>query len=281
MSLEGLFHESFEPAKQASASLDHLIALTVRGGWPGSIGLPARAAAELPRAYIDSILQDDLHRVDDIKRDLQKVECLLRSLARNESTVASNAALRRDMQETDGETINEDTIADYLGLLQRMFLRDDTPAFDPNLRSSVHVGKAVKRHFADPSLAVAALGATAAMLKKDLNTFGFLFEALCERDLRIYAESFGGKLFHYHDGAGREIDAVVEHPDGSWAAIEIKLGAYQADQAADKLLAARSFIAADPKAIPPAVLCVVTGLGDYAYRRDDRVYVVPVTMLGA
>ena len=279
VSLEALFHGEITPQKQGHASLQNLIHLIVRGGWPGSLGLPIKAAAELPKAYLSSIITDDLHRMDGSRKDQQKIFRLLRSLARNESTVVSNATLRRDIRDTDGETINEETIADYLNLLQRMFLRLDQPAFDPNMRSSVRVGKSVKRHFVDPSLAVAAMEASDEMLGKDLNTLGFLFEALCERDLQIYAADFHGKLFHYRDGAGREIDAVVEHPDGSWAAIEIKLGGNQIDQAAEGLLNIRAAMENDPKAKPPKVLCVICGLGEYAYQRKDGVFVVPITML--
>jgi predicted AAA+ superfamily ATPase len=279
VSLEALFDGDITPQRQEPSSLERLIHLIVRGGWPGSLGLPIKAAAELPKAYLSSIITDDLHRIDGNKKDQQKVYRLLRSLARNESTVVSNAALRRDIQDIDGETINEETLADYLNLLQRMFLRHDQPAFDPNMRSSVRVGKSVKRHFADPSLAVAAMEVSDEMLGKDLNTLGFLFEALCERDLQIYAADFHGKLFHYRDGTGREIDAVVEHPDGSWAAIEIKLGGNQVDRAAEGLLAIRTAMKNNPGAKPPKVLCVICGLGEYAYQRKDGVFVIPITML--
>jgi predicted AAA+ superfamily ATPase len=279
VSLKALFDGGFTPQRQEPTTLEQLIHLIVRGGWPGSLGLPAKAASELPRAYLSSIITDDLHRIDGSRKDQQKVYRLLRSLARNESTVVSNATLRRDIQDVDGETINEDTIADYLNLLQRMFLRNDQPAFDPNMRSSVRVGKSVKRHFVDPSLAVAAMEISGEMLGKDLNTLGFLFEALCERDLQIYAADFQGKHFHYRDGTGREIDAVVEHPDGSWAAIEIKLGGKQVDQASENLVAIRAAMENSPGAKPPKVLCVLCGLGEYAYQREDGVFVVPITML--
>ncbi len=167
----------------------------------------------------------------------------------------------------------------YLDALRRLFLIDDQQAFNPNMRSSVRVGKTPKRHLADPSLAVAALGATAETLANDLNTFGFLFEAMCERDLRVYAQCAGGELYHYRDGRGREIDAVVTAPDGRWAAVEIKLGAHQIDEAASKLLALQCDMRADQHAIPPSILCVVCGMTAYAYTRPDGVYVVPITAL--
>lgn len=268
------------PARTTQApSLEHLIALCVRGGWPGSLGLPAKAAAELPRAYLSSVIEDDIHRLEGIQRDRQKMWMLLRSLARNESTLATNATLRRDMLETDGETIHVETVAEYLNVLERMFLREDQGAFDPNMRSSVRVGKSKKRHFVDPSLAVAALGATPGMLLDDLNTFGFLFEALCERDLQIYASALNAQLFHYRDASGREIDAVIECEDGTWGAFEIKLGQDKIDEAAKHLLHIRQLMTDDPRAKPPAILCVICGLGEYAYTRADGVMVAPITSL--
>ena len=177
------------------------------------------------------------------------------------------------------ESIHVDTVSDYLDAFHRLFVLEDQRAFDPNLRSSVRVGKSVKRHFVDPSLAVAALGATQDRLKGDLHTFGFLFEALCVRDLRIYSESFGAQIFHYRDDSGREIDAVVELPDGTWGAFEIKLGANQIDEAARGLLSIRDLMKADPTAKPPELLCVICGLGNAAYVREDGVRVVPLSAL--
>ena len=152
-------------------------------------------------------------------------------------------------------------------------------AFNPNLRSSVRVGKSAKRHFVDPSLAAAALGATPERLLNDLNTYGLLFEAMCIRDLRVYAESFNAQLFHYRDDTGREIDAVIELPDGNWGAFEIKLGANQIDAAAKDLLELKKLMAADPKAKAPEILCIICGLANFAYTREDGVMVVPITAL--
>ena len=160
-----------------------------------------------------------------------------------------------------------------------MFITDNQPPFATGVRSSVRVKQAVKRHFSDPSLACALLKVTPASLLGDLETLGFLFEALCERDLKIYAEAFGGSLYHYQDYNGKEIDAVIEMPDGGWCAFEIKLGANQIDDAANNLLDIKRAFEEDPKAKPPAILCVLCGLTSAAYHRPDGVYVVPITAL--
>ena len=160
-----------------------------------------------------------------------------------------------------------------------MFIIDDQPPFSPEVRSSVRLKQSVKRHFVDPSLAASLLNCTVESLMGDLTTLGFLFEALCERDLRIYAESFGGALYHYQDYRGKEIDAVVQNPDGEWAAFEIKLGANQIDGAAEGLLKLQNDFSNDPKGRPPKFLGVICGISNAAYRRPDGVYVIPITAL--
>ena len=220
-----------------------------------------------------------MFRIDGIRRNKTKLRLLLRSLARNETTTATNKTLKNDIKEVDDEDIDVETVKEYLDLFERLFLTDNQPPFSAGIRSSVRVKQAVKRHFSDPSLACALLKVTPTSLLGDLETLGFLFEALCERDLKIYAESFGGSLYHYQDYHSREIDAVIELPDGQWCAFEIKLGANQIDAAAENLLLIQKEIAADPKGKPPAVLCVLCGMSNAAYRRPDGVFVVPLTAL--
>ena len=246
VSLERLCRGELTPAMTGEVDLKALIALIIRGGWPGSLGLPSEQAALLPGAYLDAVIDDDVYRMDGVKRDTQKMRQLLRSLARNESTTATNKTLMRDIKAVDDEDIDGNTVAAYLDIFQRLFLTDNQPPFSTGIRSSVRVKQAEKRHFADPSLACALLKATPAGLLGDLETLGFLFEALCERDLRIYAESFGAQLYHYQDYKNQEIDAVVELPDGQWCAFEIKLGANQIDAAALNLLEIKKQIEADP-----------------------------------
>ena len=281
VSLEQLCHGALTPAMTGEVDLKRLIGLIVRGGWPGSLGLPPEQAALLPAQYLDAVIDDDVYRIDGIKRDTQKMRLLLRSLARNESTTATNKTLMRDIKAVDDEDIDANTVAAYLDIFKRLFLTENQPPFSSSIRSSVRVKQAEKRHFADPSLACALLKATPAGLLGDLETLGFLFEALCERDLRIYAESFGAHLYHYQDYKNQEIDAVIELPDGQWCAFEIKLGANQIDAVADNLLVIQRQIEADPEGKPPAVLCVLCGMANAAYQRPDGVFVVPITALRA
>ena len=259
-------------------SLMHLLELIVRGGWPGNLGTKYPDSGILPASYIRAILDDDANRLDGSRRDSRKMELLLRSLARNESTTATNRTLKKDIKDIDDEDINSDTIAAYLDVFKRLFLTDNQPPFSSNIRSSTRVKQAEKRHLADPSLSAALLGATPEKLVNDLETAGLLFEALCERDLRVYAESLGAALYHYQDYANREIDAVVETVDGEWFAFEIKLGANQIDAAAAGLLSVCDSIAAGGGK-PPKELCVVCGLSSAAYKRPDGVFVVPITSL--
>ncbi len=279
VSLQKLCNGELTPAMTGAVDLRKLIELIIRGGWPGSIHVPIEQAALLPAEYLNAVIDDDVYRIDGIKRNTTKMRLLLRSLARNESTTVTNKTLKNDIKEKDDEDIDVETVKEYLDIFERLFLTDNQPPFSSGVRSSTRIKQAVKRHFSDPSLACSLLKLTPASLLGDLETLGFLFEALCERDLKIYAESFGGNLYHYQDYLGKEIDAVIEMPDGAWCAFEIKLGANQIDEAAKSLLNIKKAFEDDPKGKPPAVLCVVCGLSSAAYQRPDGVYVVPITAL--
>ena len=279
VSLENLCNGEIKPAICGEVDIRQLIYYVVRGGWPGNIGVERENAQILPESYINAILDDDIQRLDNIKYDKQKMRLLLKSLARNESTTATKSRLLKDIKDTDDETLDRVTVTTYLNAFERLFLIDNQPPFSENIRSSVRVKQAEKRHFCDPALACVLLKASQERLLNDLNTFGFLFEAMCERDLKIYAESFGAKVYHYQDYQNREIDAVVELNDGSWCAFEIKLGANQIDESADNLIKIRDEIKEDPKGIPPKSLCVICGMSNAAYQRPDGVFVVPITAL--
>ena len=279
VSLQELCRGQLSPAMTGDVALAHLIELIIRGGWPGSLGLSAEQAALLPTEYLTAVIDDDVFRIDNVRRNKQKMRLLLRSLARNESTTVTNKTLIRDIKTVDDEEIDANTVSAYLDIFNRLFITENQPPFAPSMRSSVRIKQAEKRHFTDPSLACSLLKATPASLLGDLETLGFLFEGLCERDLRIYAESFGASLYHYQDYSGKEIDAVVELSDGSWCAFEIKLGAHQIDAAAEGLLNIKKQFEDDPKGKPPAVLCVLCGMSNAAYRRPDGVFVVPITAL--
>lgn len=278
VSLKELCEGKVRPALTGEVDLRDIIDFIVRGGWPGSQNLSLKEAALVPKEYIDVILKNDIQVLDDVKRDYEKMRLLMRSLARNESTTASVSTLIKDVMAHDQGSIDRETIRIYIDVLQRLFLIENQPPFGEKLRSSVRIKQAEKRHLADPSLAVALLGATAETLLQDLETLGFLFESLCERDLRVYAESFGAKLYHYQDYANREIDAVISLQDGTWCAFEIKLGANQIDEAALKLTKVSEEIE-QAGGKPPAMLCVLSGLSQAAYQRDDGVFVVPITAL--
>jgi hypothetical protein len=252
--------------------------LIIRGGWPGSLDAAEAADTIIAREYLNAIINHDIYRLEGINRNTRKMNLLLKSLARNESTTVSMNTLRKDIKEKDEEDLDNDTIALYLTLFERMFLIENQKAFSSNIRSSTRIKQLDKRHFVDPSLAGALLNVSKDMLINDLNTLGFLFEALCERDLRIYAESFNAKLYHYQDYDGNEIDSVIELVNGDWVAIEIKLGSYQIDEAANVLIKIRNKIINDGGK-QPKVLCIVCGICKAAYLRDDGVYVVPITAL--
>ena len=279
ISLEELCNNNMIPAMTGEVDLKDLADYIVRGGWPANLDAPIEEAVLLPIEYINAVIEDDVFRIDEIKRDKTKMRLLLRSLARNESTTVTNKTLKNDIKDIDDNDIDTDTVAAYLDVFNRLFLLDNQEPFSTYVRSSVRVKQAEKRHFSDPSLACALLKVTPNRLINDLNTFGFLFEALCERDLKIYAESFGGKLYHYQDYSGKEIDAVIELEDGHWAAFEIKLGANQIEAAAQHLVCLRDAIANEKDGNPPDILCVICGMSNAAYRRDDGVYVVPITAL--
>lgn len=275
-------------------TLAQLVDYTVGGGWPGIAGLAPDEKSVMVRAYYDTVLQD-ASTYDGTNRNKENLALVLKSLARNEGTLASARKICNDTGiplEKDGrlllgddtpagnEALSYGTVTDYIDVLDRMYLIENQPAFDPNLKSSARVGKVAKRHLADPALAAVVLGATKERLMSDLKTLGCLFESLVERDLDVYARTFGAKLYHYRDSYGREVDAVIEMPDGRWGAFEIKLGTNQVNAAADNLLKFRDSMANQGAERVPAILGVICGHIGHSYRRPDGVYVVSVTSLG-
>lgn len=278
VSLRELCNGKLTPALTGEVDLRDLANYVVRGGWPGNLDVPIENASILPQSYLDAILDDDSQRIDGKKYDVRKMRLLLRSLARNESTTATKKKLLSDIKDIDDETIDADTITTYLDVFNRLFLIDNQLPFATNIRSSARVKQAEKRHFCDPALACALLKATPDRLIGDLETFGFLFEALVEHDLKIYAESFGANVFHYQDYNNKEVDAITELEDGQWCAFEIKLGVNQIDKAAADLVELKKAIT-ENGGIGPSVLCVICGMSNAAYVRPDGVFVVPITAL--
>ena len=276
ISLKDICEGRIEPKISGEVDLRKLIDFIIRGGWPANQETTLKQAAYLPIQYIRAVLDDDVYRIDNVKRDKHKMELLLRSLARNEATTVTNK--KNDIKEIDDEDIDVETVSAYLDVFQRLFLTDNQKPFEAKLRSSIRIKQAEKRHLSDPSLAAALLNATPEMLLNDLNTLGFLFEALCERDLKIYAESFDAELYHYQDYNNNEMDAVIAMPNGKWCGFEIKLGANQIDMAAENLIKIKNEIKANG-GIAPDSLCVICGLSNAAYQRPDGVFVVPITAL--
>jgi hypothetical protein len=267
-----------EPVRATDPGLTvrQLADLVSAGGWPGNLGLAVPQAQRRLRGYISEIARADVQRVDGVRRDPQVVTRLLRSLARNLATPAPIRLLRADVNGTDGN-LKEETVSSYLDALARLMITEDLPAWSPGLRSRTRLRAASVRHFVDPSLAVAAVRATPARLLADLNWFGFLFENLVVRDLRVYAQALEAQIYHYRDESGLEADAIIEMPDGQWAAFEVKLGLGEVDAAAEHLLKLKDRV--DTHATgEPLALAVITGTG-YGYVRDDGVAVIPIGAL--
>ena len=237
ISLEDLCNNKFKGKATGEVDLRNLAMLIIRGGWPANLKYSAKDASEAIEEYINLIIDDDLYRLDGVNRDKHKVRLLLKSLARNESTTVSNMKLKKDINEKDHEDIDIDTLASYLNALDKLFLLDNDEPFSTNVRSSVRVKQSAKRHFADPSIACSLLNIREEnKLINDLETFGFLFEAMVERDLKVYADSFNAKCYHYQDYQDKEIDSVIELKNGEWCAFEIKLGANQIEKESNDLL---------------------------------------------
>ncbi len=279
-SLSKMFDGRLEASRSKDSDIEGIASMIVRGGWPGMLGVdPDRASLELGR-YLRSACEIDAQRIDGRRRNVGSLMRVIRSLARNESTVASKSKIASDIKEDGSDAVAAATVDDYLDVLSRLFLTEDQPAYSASFRSSLRVGKNPKRHFTDPSLAVAAMEIGTEGLQSDMRTMGFMFEGLCERDLRIYAQNISGKLYHYRDYKDHEIDAVVEVPGKGWGAFEIKLGSDSEDTAAEGLMRIRDLMESNGISELPRFLCVITGTGGLAYRRDDGVYVVPITSLG-
>ncbi len=280
VSIMDLFNGNIKNTPVPQVHLDTLIEYVLRGGWPGVQNLSLEDALEVTGDYLENI-PNDMQRLDGIRRDKRKVKAVLRALGRAESNMTSRKSLQKDIEEfsEDRNTVSVDSISDYLDCFSRLFLTEDQPSFENKLRSSVKALKSPKRHFADPSLAAAAINATKETLKNDLNTFGYLFEALCIHDLRVYASAIGAKVFHYHDEKENEVDAVLELPDGRWGLVEIKVGFNQVEKAAEQLISLKEKFTRETSSTPQ-FLCIICGLSSAILSRPDGVYVIPITAFG-
>ncbi|MDO4240973.1 MAG: DUF4143 domain-containing protein [Microbacteriaceae bacterium] len=280
VSLAALLQGEITPTAAPEFSLTDVIEQIVRGGWPGNLHLSTQKAQLALSAYVDNIAQVDISSLGDgVVRDPERVRRVLSSLARNVATEASDAAIAADAGGSEGP-LDPRTVDEYVQALERIRIVENLPAWSTHLRSSATLRKSPKRFFIDPALATAALGASPKKLLNDLNFVGLLFEALAVRDLRVYAMPLQGRLYHYRDSNGLEVDAVLELRDGTWAAFEVKLGGEAAIEAAAKSLKKFASVVNTDKVGEPAALVVLTALGSVAYRRDDGVCVAPIATLG-
>lgn len=280
VSLTALFSAPGKILEKNSLSLQDIAFLICRGGWPMSVGLPEEAALEQAFDYYDAVTKEDVTKADGVKRASERVQRLMRAYARHQGTQASIATLREDLKNNDTAILNDDTIASYLEVLRKIFVVEDMPAWNPNLRSKTAIRTADTRYFVDPSIATAALGLGPDNLMNDLNTMGFFFETMCVRDLRVFAEALNGKVYHYRDKSGLECDAVVHLRNGQYGLIEIKLGGQSLINDGVATLNALAGRIDTSRMKAPAFLMVLTATGEFAYRRpEDGVYVVPIGCL--
>lgn len=278
ISLKELFDKNTDISATSNLSIEKIAFLICRGGWPASVSLENENALKMATNYVESVINMDVQRVDGVEKNPERVRMLLRSLARNISTMASGQTIMADMESND-IGISEKTLSSYLNALRRIFVIEDTPAWMPSLRSKTAIRTSPKRNFVDPSIATAVMRTNPSGLLNDFETFGFMFESLCTRDMRIYAQANDGAIFHYRDKNDLESDMIISLRDGRWAPIEVKLGNKQIDEAAKNLLSLQSKINTE-KMGKPSFLMVVTG-GEFAYTRDDGVLVVPIGCLKA
>lgn len=280
VSLADLFAAPEKLFGRNSLKLQDIAFLICRGGWPMAVGLPEEAALEQAFDYYDAVTKEDVTRVDGVKRASERVRRLMRAYARHQGTQASIATLREDLKNNDTATLDDDTIVSYLEALRKIFVVEDMPAWNPNIRSKTAIRTADTRYFVDPSIATAALGMGPADLVNDLNTMGFFFETMCVRDLRVYAEALNGKVYHYRDKSGLECDAVVHLRNGQYGLIEIKLGGQSLIDDGVRTLNSLAAQVDTSRMKAPAFKMVLTATGEYAYRRsEDGIYIVPVGCL--
>jgi predicted AAA+ superfamily ATPase len=278
VSLKSLFDGHIDVEAVSDLSIEGIASALVRGGWPASIGDDESIALRHAVDYVEAIINADISRVDGVEKNPARVRALMRSYARNIATTATMRTIRDDIALGDADaSISEKTISQYLVALDRMFVTEDLPAWNPALRSKTAIRSSVKRHFVDPSIATAVMRLTPFRLLEHFEYFGFLFESLCTRDLRIYADAIDGQVFHYRDASGLESDTVVCLNDGRWAPIEVKLGAKAIEEAAEHLLELKAKVDTG-KMNEPSFLMILTG-GKFAYRRKDGVLVVPIGSL--
>lgn len=279
ISLKELFDENTNIDGENPNDIEKLAFLICRGGWPGAIDLKEKPALQQAFDYLDGVVKSDINRADGIEKNEERVRRIMRSLARNQGSQTPTTVIANDILANDSSSVNEDTVQTYIKALKKIFVIEDMPAWNPNLRSKSAIRTSDTRYYVDPSIASASLGLGPDDLLNDLNTFGLLFETLCVRDLRIFAESLNGSVYHYRDNTGLECDAVIHLRNGKYGLIEIKLGGDDLIEEGAKTLKKLKDCIDTTNMNKPSFLMVLTGIGKYAYKREDGVLVVPIGVL--
>lgn len=279
VSLKDLFDGASDIDGDSHLSIDRLAFLVCRGGWPQAVDMREEIALDQAVDYYDAVVRSDINRADNVQKNPERVRRLMRSYARNQGSQIPYTVLAQDIAANDETPISEETVASYVNALRKIFVVEDMPAWNPNLRSKTAIRSSDARYYIDPSIAAAALGIGPGDLINDLKTFGFLFETLCVRDLRVFTDSLNGGVYHYRDKDGQECDAVVHLRNGRYGLIEIKLGGDRLIEEGVRSLKSMEAKIDTDKMNAPSFLMVLTGIGDYAYRRHDGVYVVPIGCL--
>ena len=279
VSLSRLFEGKGEVDGESKLDLERIAFLICRGGWPRSIDMRDKIALNQAIDYYDAVVHSDINRADGVEKNPERVKRLMRSLARNQGQQIANTAIAADIAVNDESTINQETVASYISALKKIFVVEDMPAWNPNLRSKSAIRTSDTRYFVDASIAAAALGIGPNDLINDLNTMGFLFETMCVRDLRVYAEALGGSVYHFRNKAGLECDAVVHLRNGSYGLIEIKLGGEKLIREGVETLTSLTESIDTSKMKGPAFRMILTAADQYAYRREDGICIVPVGCL--
>lgn len=277
VSLGALFEGEDGISATSKVTVPDYAHLICRGGWPEAVLAKShRVAYQKSINYVEAVINEDVHRVDGVERNPALVRLVLRSLARNITTLTATQTILGDIR-NHMPTTSIKTLDSYLNALRRIFVIEDEPAWMPSIRSKTAIRTSHKRQLADPSIATAILGIKPERLMKDFNLFGFLFESMCVRDMRVYAQANDGEVLHYRDASGHEIDMVVSLRDGRWGAVEVKLGGGQIEEASRNLLAFKERVDSESMG-SPSFLMVLTGTG-FAYRRTDGIFVVPLGCL--
>lgn len=279
VSLSRLFEGKGEVDGESKLDLERIAFLICRGGWPRSIDMRDKIALNQAIDYYDAVVHSDINRADGVEKNPERVKRLMRSLARNQGQQIANTAIAADIAVNDESTINQETVAGYISALKKIFVVEDMPAWNPNLRSKSAIRTSDTRYFVDASIAAAALGIGPNDLINDLNTMGFLFETMCVRDLRVYAEALGGSVYHFRNKAGLECDAVVHLRNGAYGLIEIKLGGEKLIREGVETLTSLTESIDTSKMKEPAFRMILTAADQYAYRREDGICIVPVGCL--